>query len=283
MEIPDFLSSLICDRNVVLFLGAGASKGAFDLKGSPHPDGKQLGDKLSDKFLGGKFKELPLSQIADLSISESSLADVEQFIHDIFEGLNPASFHNQICKFWWFGIATTNYDLILERVYNPKNAPVQNIVPFVSDQDRVDDRMRDTRSLMFLKLHGCITRVNSLSLILSVDQYLTYRQGRERIYNYLYDWAYEHPIIFIGQSLQDPDLRAILLELDQKIKSKPRYYIIVPKIDDIQKRFWETKKVTVLEGTFEDFLSSLEIKVPQKDRAMHVDVSAELPISEKFI
>lgn len=284
MEIPDFLLSQICEGNVVLFLGAGASKEALDLKGNLPPDGKQLGDKLSDKFLGGRFKELPLSQISELSISESSLSDAQQFIYDLFVGFNPVSFHNKICRFWWHGLATTNYDLIIEKVYKPENVPVQNIVSFVSNLDRVDERMRDTKSLMFLKLHGCITRINTpLPLILSVDQYLTCRQGRDRIYNYLYDWAYEHPIIFIGHNLQDPDLRAILLELDQNIKSKARCFIVAPEIDDIQKRFWETKRVTVLEGTLEDFLNTLDSRVPTATRALHVSVTPELPISEKFI
>lgn len=284
MEIPDFLFSQICEGNVVLFLGAGVSKGACDLKGNLPPDGNQLGDRLSDKFLGGKFKELPLSQIADLSISESSLLDTQQFIYDIFVDFNPSSFHNKICKFWWHGIATTNYDLIIEKAYKPENVPVQNIVSFISDLDRVDERMKDPKSLMFLKLHGCITRINSPHpLILSVDQYLTCRKGRERIYKYLYDWAYEHPIIFIGHSLQDPDLRAILLELDQNVKSKPRSFFVAPEIDDIQKRFWENKRVTALEGTLEDFLNTLDTRVPVAARAIHVEVSPELPISEKFI
>lgn len=284
MNIPEFLFDQISAGNAVLFLGAGASKGTADSKGQVPPDAKQLGNMLSDKFLGSKFKELPLSQIGDLAISESSLSDVQQFIHDILIDFNPASFHKKICRFWWHGIATTNYDLMVERIYKPENDPVQSLVSFIANDDRVDERMRDPKGLMFLKLHGCITRIVSAPpLVLSVDQYITCRQGRERIYHILNDWAYEHPIVFVGHSLQDLDLRAILLELEQTVKSKPRYYIVAPEVDDIQKRFWEGKKVTVIEGTFEKFLELLNAKIPAVSIPLQHANPVSLPISERFV
>lgn len=284
MIIPEFLLSQLTSGNVVLFLGAGASKGSVSARNLPPPNGKQLGDMISNKFLGGKFKELPLSQIGELAINESTLLDVQRFIQDIFIDLYPSSFQKKICMFRWYGLATTNYDLIVEKIYKPENHPLQNIVTFISNEDRVDERMRDSNSLMFLKLHGCITRINvSPPLILSVDQYLTCRQGRERIYNMLGDWAYEHPIIFVGSTLQDSDLRVILLELEKNIKLKPRYYIVAPEVEAEQERFWESKKVTVLKGTLEDFLNSLDTQIPAATRSLHVSAPAELPITERFI
>jgi cold shock CspA family protein len=89
--------------------------------------------------------------------------------------------------------------------------------------------------------------------------------------------------VFIGHSLQDPDLRAILLEMTTLGESRPRYYTVVPQVDDIQRRFWETKKITALQGTFEEFLQTLDAKIPAAFRGLAVLINRPaFPISERF-
>jgi len=88
MEIPSFLESQIKDGKVVLVLGAGASRSAKDKRGKNPPTAKELGAILSDKFLGGKHKELPLNQIGDYAISESDLITVQEYLRELFETLN---------------------------------------------------------------------------------------------------------------------------------------------------------------------------------------------------
>ena len=70
MDIPAFLLSEIEQGNVVLMLGAGASMESTDPKGQKAPSSKELGRKLADKFLGGKFKDYPLDRISEYAISE---------------------------------------------------------------------------------------------------------------------------------------------------------------------------------------------------------------------
>ena len=60
---------------------------AVDSDGKHAPNGKQLGDMLADKFLGGDFRNLPLNQISELAISEADLTTVQDFIRKIFEKL----------------------------------------------------------------------------------------------------------------------------------------------------------------------------------------------------
>ena len=109
------------------------------------------------------------------------------------------------------GIATTNYDCITEAAYRAKGGPVQKIVPFLSNTDLVDEKLRDPSSVALLKLHGCITRAHDreLPLILTIDQYATYRDGRSRLFQMLEEWASENTIVFIGHRLQNLNLRGI--------------------------------------------------------------------------
>src|SRR5687768_14986800 len=92
-EIPPFLLQQIQEGKVVLFLGAGASMAATDENGNHPPSGTRLGELLSEKFLGGKFKTAPLAQIAEYCITESDLTSVQEFIRETVQPFNPSSAH----------------------------------------------------------------------------------------------------------------------------------------------------------------------------------------------
>ena len=286
MEIPDFLQVQAREGKVILFLGAGASYGAKNAKGQTPPLGKKLGEMISDKFLGGAYKDYPLNQIGELAISESDLTTVQEYIREIFEGFEPTEAHLMMTTFRWDCIATTNYDLLIEKAYRQnKGHAVQVAVPFIENGDRVEEKMRDQRSLMLLKLHGCITRTANATcpLILTTDQYIDYLSGRDRIFDHLKYKAFEHPIVFVGYSLQDANLRAILLELAALGEKRPRYYLVSPHFDDVQKRFWEGRRISPLPGTFEDFLKTLNQKLPADFRGLAMPAVAHHPIENRFV
>jgi hypothetical protein len=71
MEIPSDLVNQIRDGRVVLFLGAGASRDAVSDSGRRCPGSKEIGEMLSDKFLGGYLRDGQLSEIAQYAISEA--------------------------------------------------------------------------------------------------------------------------------------------------------------------------------------------------------------------
>ena len=175
MDLPDVLTSEVRAGRVVLALGVGASMGCTTPRGKPPLLGRELRDVLAQQFLGGRFQNESLAWVADLAISAKDLASVQDFIADQFRDLEPAPFHCLLPTFKWRGIATTNYDCLIEQIYRQAPKALQRIVPFVSNSDRVDERLRAPDHLELLKLHGCITRTHdpSLPLILTVDQYVT--------------------------------------------------------------------------------------------------------------
>lgn len=286
MPIPDFLETQIREGKVVLLLGAGASLAAKDAAGNGPPTGSQLSVILADKFLGGKHRGLPLSQVAELSISETDLSTVQECIREIFERFEPSPAHRLLSSFFWWGIATTNYDRLIERAYETSHSALQVPCPFIENGDRVEDRLRDQRNVMLLKLHGCITRTSNpdCPLILTTDQYISHRKGRDRIFDHLKGWAFERTVVFLGHSLQDSDLRAILLELTSIGDKRPRYYAVAPDVDDVQARFWESKKITSLAYTFEEFMQALDNAVAKHTRGFPLLADrSSTPISSRFV
>lgn len=284
MEIPDHLINQIKEGRAVLFLGAGASACALDDNGKNPPTTSQLAAMLSQKFLGGKYDDHPLGEVGDLSISESNLFDVQGYICDIFHPFKPSKAHSLMSTFRWKGIATTNYDQLIEKAYLGNRNAFQKPVAFIENGDLVEDKMRDNRSLPLLKLHGCSSKINNKDcpLILSNDHYIQYRRGRDRIFLHFREWASNHPIIFIGSGMQDSDIREIIGELSELGEGRQRSYAITPTSDDIQRRFWDLKKITIIDGTFDTFLDELDSHLPSGFRGIVPTQSFSHPILDRF-
>jgi SIR2-like protein len=197
--------------------------------------------------------------------------------------MQPAPFHNSLASFKWRGIATTNYDLIMETAYQ-SGSPAQTLIPCVSDRDRIDEKLRSPDNLALLKLHGCMTRTHDpeIPLILTADQYVTHRAGRKYLFTTLENWALEYPVLFVGSSGQDSDLRALLLEVSRQPEIRPRFYLLKLDATDTEKRFWESKRVTVLDGTLETMVASLESTIPAELRPLLRAVQIDNPVRRRF-
>jgi len=228
---------------VILFLGAGASIGSMLPTGKKPPIGIELRNIIAERFLGSYEDSDSLAWVADLAESNSDLFTLQQFVAEQYKGLIPAEFHKLIPSFSWRGIVTTNFDQLVEDVYSLVKTPVQKLVPFLSNADRVDDLIRDNVSVLFIKLHGCISIINdrNLPLILSKEQYIKYRQGRSRLFDMFKEWASENTILFIGYSIQDPNLREILMELEHEVSSRPISYLVKPDAKQEEIKFWSNK------------------------------------------
>ena len=286
MEIPGPLKNEMQEGKAILFLGPGASREATNTKGDRPPDGKMLAALLSDRFLGGKFKDSPLSQVGELAISESDIITVQEYIRTIFEDFEPTPAHQLIPRFSWWAIATTNYDRLVERAYETCEKPLQQAKPFIENGDRVEDAMRSTLSVPLLKLHGCITRTSNTQcpLILSTDQYLQYRNGRGRVFDHLLNWAHERSIVFIGHSLEDHDIRAMLMELTSTMgNARPKYFAVIPEFDDVQQRYWEKNRVTLVKATFGEFMLEMNERLASSFRGLASLVSkSSMPILSRL-
>jgi SIR2-like domain len=174
VDIPPALINAIKEQRAVLFLGAGASRGAVHPKGLQIPTGDQLRDTICDKFLGGKLKDRPLIMISAMAANEVGLAAFQLFIRDLFLPFDPAVFHDLIPTFRWRAITTTNFDLIIERSYARTPGRLQNLVKSVKDGDSFDAcQNREANPVVYHKLHGCIDFYTDaeIPLILGTEQY----------------------------------------------------------------------------------------------------------------
>lgn len=284
MDIPFYLIEQIRAGKVILFLGAGASFGATSpTPPTSPPSGKELGRLLSEKFLGGDSTEKPLSLIAEYCIDASDLRSVQRFIAEIFNPFKPSATQKSIADFRWAGLVTTNYDQIIEKAYATNDKRMQTPVPILRTVDRIDYELRAPNAVPLLKLHGCISLVDDdrYPLILTIDQYITHRRGREKLFTRFTENAGEYTVVYVGYQIEDADIRTILLEVTTPEMSRPIHYVVTPHPSERDKRIWASKRITTLDGTFDEFMEMLQSKIPTGLRGIQSTVRKH-PIAAKF-
>ena len=251
---------MIKEKSVVLLLGAGASVGAKHPEDKKIAQGKELSKLIAEQFLDDSYYDNPLTYNADMVIDDPGLFPLQNFLHDYFVNFAPAEHHLLIANIPWRSIFTLNYDLIIEQAYAKCVSPIQELAIFKSDNDRFEEKITSKKHLPLYKLHGCITSSNDYDIpfILSTEQYITHKKNRITLFKSFREQAMTSPIVYIGTSLQDNDIRSVMLELDADAYGQQyRSYIITPSPKKKEISFWAARKITVLEGTFKDFLESI--------------------------
>ncbi|PXF29135.1 hypothetical protein WH50_22495 [Pokkaliibacter plantistimulans] len=276
MDIPSTLLDKIERGRVILFLGSGALVGS-SLKQHEVPLGDHLGQLISRRFLNDEYRNESLIQISELAMSEYGMFDVQEFIREIFEDIQPASFHHSIPEFHWKAIFTTNYDRLIETCYTQHPAPLQKLSVHISDDDHFSEGESTNDRLGLIKLHGCITRTkdNKIPLILTVEQYNEYNNNRKNLFKYLYEMALEYTIVFIGHSLQDANIRHIISLLHREVPNGQRHYLIKPGLRDAEINLWSSKKISAINATFEDFIKEIKEKISLARRSSYLVIPTQ--------
>jgi SIR2-like domain len=145
--------------------------------------------------------------------------------------------------------------------------------------------MRDYGSVPLLKLHGCVTRTHDdgCPLILSSEQYIQFEVGRNRLFGLFKELAAEKSICYVGFSNNDPHIRSLVQQLDAEKVGRPRSFLVSPSVDEIAMRYWSPRHITALQGTFDDFMQTLDSKVGKTFRGLRRSTPpGSLAISERF-
>ena len=263
------LIAAVAEGRAVLFLGAGASRGAKNDKGNEIPLASDLANELVEMFLGPPYRGSDFRTAYDLSCSQRDVPTVQRFLFDRLNPFQPAPFHQIVPTLPWAGILTTNYDLVIERAYERVTSSVQKLVPNVKDDDGSANKL-DHRSILFVKLHGCITRHHETRppLIASTEQLISFRDGRNGQFDTFLEWAKTKTVIFVGYSFLDTNLRALFDEIIKDGDNRPRHYIINKGLRPAEETYWADRRVTAINMTFEELLGALDKEIPSGKRAL---------------
>jgi hypothetical protein len=141
IQLPQNLVDAVREQRAVLFLGSGASMGAVDASGTAMPGVRLLTQSIADKFLSPKFAKEELMVAAELAVSEAGSSRVNQWLVETFEAFEPTDAHLKLSSFRWKAIATTNYDVLLEKAYDRSEDGAQTLVIRYKDEQPFSSMM----------------------------------------------------------------------------------------------------------------------------------------------
>jgi nucleoside phosphorylase/TolA-binding protein len=285
MTVPPALVDQIRSGQAVLVLCTGACLDATrtDLKRPPDP--KALSALLANKFLASSHKDRPLAEVEDLAVSEAGLSDVQRFIADLYDRIEPSQVHDSITTFVWRAIVSTHFDLSLERAYDRAIAPLQRCVPFTRNSESVSEGLSHANSVMYLKLHGSLSHLDepSIPLILSPDQYTSHTRHRSLLFERLEELATEHPLVVLASSPGESDLRALAQRLVANTGIRPRSYLVAGPFSASEEKLWDGRKFTPVGMSPTDFFRALNLAIEPATRRLAVHIARDSqPIRKRF-
>ena len=155
----------------------------------------------------GTLRRLPSDYLRVAQLHETQfqrsrlLAVVDEALASIHFAPGPA--HFRLKRFPWEAIVTTNYDSLIEQAYD--NDRTRPIVKIVWDQDLTC--RRPPNGLLLIKMHGDLGLPDSI--VLTEEDYRCYEHTRPGVALKVKQLMLEHPTMFVGFSLSDPNVAAI--------------------------------------------------------------------------
>lgn len=250
-DIVSLLQSMGCQP--ILFIGSGLSKRYFSgpnwdqllhtlaencplidrnytyykqsLK-SPLLVGEEFSKKYHEWAWSTGKKYFP-AQLFDSSVKSD--AYIKHKISEYLKSITPSNINNikpaillrevqLLAKIRPHAIITTNYDQFLEAAF-PEYVPIigQKII-----------RESHVSLGEIYKIHGCVSEANTL--VFTQTDYDEFTKKKKYLSAKLLTYFSEHPLFFVGYSASDPNIKAILSDIDEVLAENggiiPNVYIV---------------------------------------------------------
>jgi hypothetical protein len=249
---PDALVDRVAADDCVVFVGAGVSANSENLAGENPPRWKSLLEDLISQFAttntaARKAKAYlrngdylgAAEYLAHLCEKNGRRADFRERIVTVTDGSTDGSdpfqgndLHARLGDLNPRIIVTTNYDKILERHFQNGYRVKQ-----FTDTD-IAATIRRGRSVL-LKLHG--TMDASGSTILTRTDFARLRKDGAHALETLGALLLTRTVLFIGYSLDDPDLRLLLENLFGAQGQQPGHYLLTSSsVEDADREVFKT-------------------------------------------
>lgn len=279
-----FLADL--KREVNLFLGAGFSVLAKNVRSEPIPLGNELRLQLIDHFELGDFSELNLPQIYALILSDRKEA-LRRFLIETYDVKSYDDRYHNLRKINAKFIYTTNIDNLCSKIFVPDG---DGSGLTLHDRHLFGAPRSPERVANFIPLHGNIEHPDTDFLFTAGQMASAFASDRETWYVFQRELV-SRPTFFMGYSMNDAGvLQAIH---DSSAHGDFNRWMLLRKEKPAERAYFESLGFQVAIGEISDFLeeaSNLAPAVRQKSDARHligavpsVGAVAKRPVKSFFV
>ncbi len=242
----EHLANEIQEERAVVFVGSGFSLNAVSIPGknAQMKTWDELKEMVLDQIEVDSEKRKHLNGINTprlLQIYEQSTSTrrrneiIKRAIPDA--DVLPSVLHKELVSINWASVITTNIDTLIERAFR-KYAPLRLVTPVIYEHD-----MTYITGTPIFKVHGDYN--NEDTWIFSEKDYNTRIQPL--FIDKLRTLFAENTVIFLGYSINDPDLDAVLYFLKDRIRHFQKKAVFVTKdSDDLAEPYWRDRNIELL-------------------------------------
>jgi hypothetical protein len=242
---PKALVTELVSRRCIVFLGSGASAGCESLDGTKRPPDwnnflNNLMNSITDRANNEPIIRSLLTKEKYLEAAEIILelipkADYSRYIISELETPRyiPSSIHSSVLSIDPKIVITTNYDKIYDNYCTNGSAEEgYNVAKYYEDHLASD--LRSPRRII-IKAHGCVSDIGKI--ILTKSQYFSARQKYSNFYKILDALFIANTILFVGYSLNDPDIQLVLENANIAAPADhPHYFVTGNNLNPIIKK-----------------------------------------------
>lgn len=245
MNWPKSLVTEIAHRRCIIFLGSGASAGSVSSVDSKRPPTwKSFLDQIISLIQGHDDKKAIINELiqkdryleaAEVIYELVPKPDYNQFIKSELDlpKYQPSKIHEIVLDLDPKIVITTNYDKIYDNYCTTGGSSDGYNISKYYESHLVDNLRSPTR--VIIKAHGCVS--DPAKIVLTKSQYFKARKDYSNFYKVLDALFLTHTILFIGYSLNDPDIQLVLENVNIMAPSDhPHYFVIGDDMEDILKR-----------------------------------------------
>ncbi|MDX1994023.1 MAG: SUMF1/EgtB/PvdO family nonheme iron enzyme [bacterium] len=287
-RIPKVLKDAIRNQNnpdpektkCILIVGNGVSEKAY------LPSWTQLVQRMYDFYQHRESKddyidkcisnsEWTKAAVALLKNNRLDKDSLLEFMKQTYQSAQPVEVHTLIKNIFRGGIATTNFDSILEQIYDARSPQVIGY----SASKGISEIRKNISQFHILKIRGYYYDGDTDIPILIPSEFKksNYNNDDSELVRYIEDVQQKCIVLFLGYLPEDPDFE-IILELFRK--PKKTHYVLFPTsaiIDEDLKESLHNKRIRVIPHEYPDKATYLEAFLRQLYAELHPTVEAESP------
>lgn len=262
MDLPLGLVTAVESGECVLFLGSGIGHNLSRPDGTNMPDGRALAESLASRFSIGAGDDPDLAQVAQIVELRHDRARLVGHIDRELSGFEPDEDFRWLASLTWRAIFTTNYDRGVERAYevvaNPTQSPV--VISTNSETKSWDPKFE----VPVFHLHGSLSSAEAKQSILITEQdYATFRQRRQMLFEQLRTSYSTTPILYVGYSHRDANWKMVTTELRAEFEPNrpPQSYRLTPSTPALEREILESQAIMTIDGGLADLRVAVQSRL----------------------
>jgi predicted Zn-dependent protease len=264
-----YLGRRILVGKCALFLGAGASLS------SGAPTTTELAKLICNDVLMTD-KEFPFVDAVAYADEMAGRKEVARVIVERLEDLSPSPALRGLTAFPWKSIFTTNFDDLIEKAYD-QTPDTRAAQLDVYDPARDFERRTQGRIPLYM-IHGSCKRPldPKMGLVITPDDVRRASRQSQSLYRRLVDEVQDSEVVYIGFSLNDPDFQQVIADVreaaDNQLALIPRGYALLPGFEPYVQRYWDARKISLVDTTLESFVDALSRLASGKEREQPIQI-----------